>query len=332
MQETIRTNGIAVVTAVAAALFAATAHAQLPAADALLASAGFTAAQVAQVDAGQLVRGSAPASNPRELVAVFAFRVATAPADLVKDARSGLLDRVDPNTQAFGMITGAPADFAKLVLTDAHAARFRNAAPGSDLNLSTEEIAKLQALGASAATADVTAAVREMLAARVAAYRSQGLGGIAPYARSGGATRDAAAELRSALGASRLLQQYAPAAHRAMAEYPASKPAGAEENFRWTLFEANGVPTIALTHSLFIPDGDAWAVMQRQFYVSAGYNSMEAVAGFLPSQSDTIVAYAGRTSTDQVEGIGGGTRRSLGSRVLASQLESMFEKARAQVR
>jgi hypothetical protein len=52
----------------------------------------------------------------------------------------------------------------------------------------------------------------------------------------------------------------------------------------------------------------------------------------MPSQRDTIVAYAGRTSTDQVEGIGGGARRSLGSRVLASQLESMFEKARAQVK
>ena len=312
-------------------LCAATAHAQLPAADALLASAGFTPAQITQVDAGQLVRGSAPASTPRELVAVFAFRVATTPADLVKDARTALLDRVDPNTTAFGMITGAPSDFTKLVLTDAHAARFRSAAPGSDLNLSTEEIATFQQLGSNATTAAVTNAVREMLAARVAAYRARGLAGIAPYARSGGATRDAAAELRSALGASRLLQQYAPAAHRAMAETPASRPAGTEEDFRWSLFDAHGVPTIALTHSLFIPDGDAWAVMQRQFYVSAGYNSMEAVGGFLPSQSDTIVAYAGRTSTDQVEGIGGGTRRSLGSRVLASQLESMFERARAKV-
>lgn len=311
---------------------AATAHAQLPAAEALLASAGFSPAQITQVNAGQLVRGSAPASNPRELVAVFAFRVATPPAGLVKDARTGLLDRVDPNTLAFAPISGAPSDFAKLVLTDAHAARFRNAAPGSDLNLSTQEIATFQQLGPNATTGAVTTAVREMLAARVAAYRAKGLAGIAPYARSGGSTRDAAADLRSALGASRLLQQYVPGAHRAMAEYPNGKPAGTEEEFRWSLFEANGVATIALTHSLFVPDGDARVVMQRQFYVSTGYNSMEAVAGFMPSQRDTIVAYAGRTSTDQVEGIGGGARRSLGSRVLASQLESMFEKARAQVK
>lgn len=304
---------------------------QLPTPEVLLASAGFSPDQVAQVEAGKLVRGSAPASTPRELVAVFAFRVDATPATLVDDSRKALLDRVDPNTIGFGSITGAPSDFAKLVLTDAIAASFRNAAPGSDLNLSTDEIAAFQQLGPNAMTSAVTTAVHEMLAARFAAYRAKGLDGIAPYARSDGATRDAAAELRSALGASPLLEKYAPNAHRAMAEYPNQKPAGTEENFRWSLFDAHGVPTIALTHSLFIPDGDAWVVMQRQFYVSAGYNSMEAIGAYLPSQKGTIVVYAGRTSTDQVEGFGGSERRSIGSRVLASQLESMFEKARAKV-
>lgn len=305
---------------------------QLPATDVLLGDAGFSADQIAQIAAGQLVRADAPPSTPRELVAVFAFNVSAAPSALVADARTALLDRVDPNTSAFGSITsGAPSEFAKLVLTDAHAARFRNAAAGSDLNLSLQEIAAFQQLGPNATTAAVTAAVHEMLGARFQAYRAKGLGGIAPYARSGGATRDAAAELRSALGASRVLQKYAPLAHRAMADYPGSQPPGTQENFRWSLFDAHGVPTIALTHSLFVPDGDAWIAMQRQFYVSAGYNSMEAVGAFLPSQGATVVVYAGRTSTDQVEGFGGGTRRSLGSRVLASQLESMFEKARAKV-
>jgi hypothetical protein len=309
------------------------AQAQLiPAADVLLGDAGFSVDQIAQVEAGQLVRAEAPPSTPRELVAVFAFNVSTTPSVLVADAKAALLDRVDPNTSASQSITsGAPSDFAKLVLTDAHAARFRNAAPGSALNLSVQEIATFQQLGPNATTAAITMAVREMLAARFTAYRAKGLGGIAPYARSGGATRDAAAELRSALGASRVLQKYAPIAHRAMGDYPGSQPPGTQDSFRWSLFDAHGVPTIALTHRLFVPDGDAWVVMQRQFYVSAGYNSMEAVAAFLPAQGETVVVYAGRTSTDQVEGFGGSTRRSLGSRVLASRLESMFEKARAQV-
>jgi hypothetical protein len=315
-----------------AALFGATVASaqQLPPANDILSAMGLSAAQIQQVESGQLVRGSGQPSTPRELVAVFAFTVNAPPADLVKEAQAGLLDRVDPNTTAFAPITGAASDFAKLQLTDAHAAMFRNASPGGSLNLSTSEIAQFQALGSGASTAQVTEAVRQMLAARVAAYQAKGLGGIAPYARSSG-TRDAAAELRSALDASRLLHKYAPAAFQAMRDYPGAQPPGTEQHYRWSLFDAHGTPTIALTHSLFIPDGDAWVVMQRQFYVSAGYNSMEAIGGFLPAQGNTVVVYGGRTSTDQVEGFGGSARRSLGSRVLESQLESMFQRARTKV-
>ena len=97
-------------------------------------------------------------------------------------------------------------------------------------------------------------------------------------------------------------------------------------------FEAHGVPTIALTHVLLVPDGDAWLVVQRQFYVSAGYNVEQAVAAFLPSKGGTVVAYANRTSTDQITGFGSGTKRSIGSKILASQLETMFERARAAVK
>lgn len=40
----------------------------------------------------------------------------------------------------------------------------------------------------------------------------------------------------------------------------------------------------------------------------------------------TLVIYVNRTSTDQVTGFGGGTKRTIGSRVLASQLEDLFGK------
>ena len=80
---------------------------------------------------------------------------------------------------------------------------------------------------------------------------------------------------------------------------------------------------------LLVPDGDAWIVAQRQFYVSTGYNTEQAVAAFLPAASGTLVVYANRTSTDQVTGFGGSAKRSIGSRLLASQLEAIFERARA---
>ena len=51
----------------------------------------------------------------------------------------------------------------------------------------------------------------------------------------------------------------------------------------------------------------------------------------LPVQGGSVVIYANRTSTDQVTGWGGSVKRSIGSELLESQLEALFQKARAAV-
>jgi hypothetical protein len=330
-------------TAIVAALMlsacavATPASADLPNAATLLADLGYTPDQVEKVQAGEFVRGTIQSSGPRELVAAFAFQVPTSPADLVEDLKKGLLDKVDPGNIAFGFVQGAgsPADFAKLIFgadATARAAEYVKAQPGGPLNLSKAEIASFQQLGADASPKEVEQAVISALLARVQAYRAKGLAGIAPYVRDGGERRSPGDELRSASQAMQILQKYAPHAYSMLLEYPNAKPLGTEETFFWTHFIAQDVPTIALTHSCFIPEGAAWIVVQRQFYVSVGYNSEQAVAAFFPTQSGTVVMYANRTSTDQIEGFGGGAKRSIGSRVMASQLQSLFEKVRRAVK
>jgi hypothetical protein len=326
--------------ALAAALvsFAAPpAAAELPEAGALLAELGLSPAEIAQIEAGQLVRHAVPSASERELTAGIAFQVPIPPAQLVASSKRSLLDSVDPNMIAFGVVSppGSPADFAKLTLEPGaakRAAQYVSAAPGGDLNLSAAEIAAFQKLGSGAAPAAVEAEVRGALLARLQAYATKGLAGIAPYALADGKTRSPADELRTASNAAKKLEKYAPAAFQLLHSYPGGKPPGTEEIFRWSHFDAHGVPTIALTHVLLVPDGEAWLVIQRQFYASTGYNAEQAVAAFLPSKGGTVVVYANRTSTDQITGFGGGTKRSLGSKVLASQLETMFEKARARVK
>ena len=65
--------------------------------------------------------------------------------------------------------------------------------------------------------------------------------------------------------------------------------------------------------------------------MSRGYNVMQAVGAFLPVEEGTVVVYVNRTSTEQVMGLGGGSKRSIGSRVMASQLRSLYAKVRAEV-
>jgi hypothetical protein len=310
--------------------------AELPEAGALLAELGLSPDEIAQVEAGKLVRHSVAPASERELTAGLAFQVPVPPAQLVASSKQDLLDRVDPNAMGFGRIAppGSQADFTKLALEPdpaKRAAQYVSAEPGDGLNLSAEERAAFQQLGGASSPAAVEAQVRSALLARFQDYATQGLPGIAPYALAGGETRSPADELRTATAASKRLAEHAPAAFRYLQDYPSGKPPGAEEIFRWSQFEAHGVPTIALTHVMIVPDGDAYLVMQRQFYVSTGYNAEQAIAAFLPSQKGTVVVYGNRTSTDQITGFGGGTKRTLGSKVLASQLETMFERARARV-
>lgn len=306
--------------------------AALPDTATLLADLGLSPAEIADVQAGKIVQHSIQPASERELVAAMAFQVPVAPSELVKELRSGLISKVDPGTIGSGAIGADPGtDLAKLTLEPNAAARakaYAGAAPGGDLNLSAQEIAAFTALGANATPAAVEAALRSALAARVASYRKQGLAGISPYARGAG-QRSPAEELRTASSASKGLAKYAPAAYALLTGYPGSQPPGTDEGFRWSQFDAHGTPTIALTHGLFVPDGDAWLVVQRQFYVSTGYNAEQAIAVLLPVEGGTVVVYGNRTSTDQITGFGSSTKRSLGSKVLASQLESSFERLRA---
>jgi hypothetical protein len=317
----------AFILAIAVALAPQAARA-LPDAATLAADLGLSPDQIAQVKAGQFVSLDLKPSSPRELTAGFAFQVGVPPAKLVSDLRAGLLRKVDPTVTASGEIHGAgsAADFAKLTIDPKTAASY--ASGSSDLNLSTDERAKFANLSA----ADVAKQVRAQLLARVTAYQAKGLDGIAPYAR-GSDSRSPAEDLRLATNALKALTKYEPAAHQLLLDYPAKKPAGLVETYGWSQFDAHGVPTIALTQGMFIPDGDAYLAVQRQFYVSTGYNCEQATAAFLPTtDSGTIVVYGNRTSTDQITGFGGGAKRSIGSKMLESQLEDMFQKLHTAVK
>jgi len=310
------------------------ARAAVPTAMELLKLLDLPTSDAEKAKAGEFVSVSISPSNERELTSGLIFLVkGLTPSEIVKRGRNGLLDKLDPNTVAVQLVEGDPtaADFAKFGLGKDGAGlakEFLKAEPGSDLNLSSEEIAAFQKLGSGASQSAVEGTLRSMLLARMQAYHTRGLAGIAPYARSDGEARSPADDLRSATQKLKLLEKLLPDAYQMLLNYPKAKVAGSEEVLRWSRIEAHGEPTLVLTHNVYIPDGEAWVAMQRQFYVSAGYNCEQAVSAFIPVKGGTAVFYTNRTSTDQVTGFGGSAKRSLGSKVLRSQLEELFETLR----
>jgi hypothetical protein len=51
---------------------------------------------------------------------------------------------------------------------------------------------------------------------------------------------------------------------------------------------------------------------------------------FVPAEQGTLVLYTNHTSTDKVGGFGAGMKRGIGRKLMANQIEKLFEKARAE--
>jgi hypothetical protein len=261
----------------------------------------------------------------------MAFYLKLPPKEFVSSLQGGLLMDVDPDAHGHGFVKGdgSLADFASLDLSS-RSDDYLKAKPGDDLNLSSAEIAAFKKLaGQSASKAEVEKQVHESLLERLRAYRKSGLDGIAPYARDDGEQRSGAKDLRAASAAAIALKKHVPAFYAVLNGYPASPPPALEERFLWVSYEAHGTPVAILTHAMSLAEGDAYAICQRQFYVSGGYNVEQAVAVFLPVKGGTLVIYLNRTSTDQITGFGGSTKQAIGRKVMASQLKDVFEKLRA---
>ena len=300
---------------------------------AVLTDLGFSADQIHQVRSGSIVKALMEPSSERELVVAFAFWVKPTPTELIERMRGGLLDRMISNTSVYPVIEDPPilASFAQLTLgpdAQERAEVYTNAEAGRDLNLSRAELESFGALRGGSLSA-IQQAMRSALLTRLQAYQALGLAGIAPYARSDGELRFPGDELRAATLATEQLAALSPATLQHLLEYPADKPPGTREDFRWSEASVRDVPTLAISHRLAIPDGDTWVVAQRQFYVSTGYNCQQSITRYLPMQDGTLVIYTNRASTDEVLGFGGGVRREIGSKLFAWRLEDLYGKYQA---
>jgi hypothetical protein len=266
---------------------------------------------------------------------MLGFLVDVEPEDFGQDLDQALAIRDDPDTLTFGVIDPEDPETAldALKLSEHAARRWLASRAGEDVNLSKREISELEALrdklkGQSSIAEPVSRAVRRLLVRRFRSYSTLGLAGIEPYERSGGAVLDASGELRSASLAAKALGLFPPDFYDLLLEYPKDRPEGFEERFFWIHYRAHGEVTLMLTHRLSVPQRPAFGSVQRQYYVSRSYNVEQSLSNLLAVDEGTIVSYTNRTSTDQVTGFGGDARRSIGRKLLGSQLEGLYRRVR----
>ena len=312
-------------------------QAMVSALDEVLRKGGFSASEIQQVQKGDMVKATAESTNERELAVKFAFVIKAPPKDLremfmttTKTAEK------DPSVTQSGLITtGTLADFADIRLepnAKEMTKLYLNAAPGTVLNLSKQEIAAWKAIkrgdGDKHERERVEQHLQQVLLDRYITYTKGGLKGLLSYARSGDKVYDPGQELKLKTEKSEILKNESPTFHKHLLEYPNHRPEGLEESFSWVNYNIDEKPTVVLIHRMGLLEGGIYLFSERHFYVSRSHNSVQGIGGFCPVEDGTLVAYISRTSTDQVAGFGSSAKRSIGARIMGGAVAKNFERVR----
>jgi len=328
---------ITVTVLAALSLWQPRASAQTPAAQtpAELAKAlGFTAAEITQIEAGEIVTKDLKEGSDKELAGVVAVFFKKPVSELAEIALQGKMLETDKDIRAFRVWKpDASSDeaFAGVGLDATESDEveiFSRASAGEKLNLSAAEIEQFRKTKRDPSA--VSAQLRLMLKARYAAYRQSGLNGIAPYARGGSKTampgQELALAIKETMTAARRQDYF-----QALLSYPANPLPDVEHRFCWFKQEVEGRPTFVLAHRAIRRAANAALLTEEQYYVGHSYNSDFIASGGLQVQGGTLVFYVNRTFTDQVAGFGSGMKHSIGRGRMLSEVAANLKRIREQL-
>jgi hypothetical protein len=306
-------------------------------AEAVAEAMGLSAQDRAKLQAGEIVSTEIEETTEKQLAVALALKVPATLEDVAASVANGTTLEANKAIRAHGEIDPAnvsEAAFAGITLDADEVTRLLEVEPGSELNLSSAEIALFQDLaqqhrsGDPAAAEAVNAAWRQTLAGRLQSYLDGGLDGIAPYDRGGGDSSSAADDLKAAAEGSKLVQQVVPELYQAFVAYPNQAAADAEHQFFWTEQVADDRPVYILTHRMAQQRPEMLVVLSRDFYVSHSFNASQGAAGALPVTDGVVIFYGNRTSSDQVAGFMSGMRHEIGRGMMRDSLVEAMEQIR----
>ncbi len=311
-------------------------------------SLGYDEASIRRLMAGEMVAHKLKDEEKKELALAVAVRVPRSAKEVFADLESKAFFEIDRTVHAWGVIDEEPASsasFAELVIHDKELDGLLNASAGSDVNLSEEEIASLQAAtkklgGQSKAEGRVgiMQAYRALLAARVEAYRAAGIAGIARYHRGRKYSTPGEDLLHALPASSSLIAREAPAFYDRLSASSVRTTSGVDSEgidvqVIWLLQELNGRQAVVLAHRVVGRDHRNTYAAQRDFYVSHTFDALQILAGVLPLEpEERVTFYTNRTYTEQVAGFASSAAHKIGRKFLEKEVRTLLESVLAKYR
>jgi hypothetical protein len=298
--------------------------------EAFLESSGFATADLARLEAGEvLARADTPDRND-EVVASGAVKI-RASRQQVLSYYGQMIAYVDGKvTLAFGRFSAPPAlkDAQELALDRAEVDELKSCRPGDcDLRIGGASLNQVRSAvnwSAPDPVAEANRYLRQTAVAYVADYQKRGDAALVTYN-----DRSQPVSLREQwagiLANSKRIRQYAPELADYLASYPSRPLAGAEDVFYWVKENYGLKPTISVVHGvIYQPAGkpDRVFAVQKQLYASHYYDGSLAVAAILTTTENggpvSYLLYGNRSRGDLMKGGFGGIKRT----VARQQVES----------
>jgi hypothetical protein len=220
------------------------------------------------------------------------------------------------------------ADVAFLPSEGEEVKKLLQAQPGDTFNFSKEEFGWVrQAAAAGGDPAKAAARVmRRVLASRYLAYHQSGLDGLAPYARGGKDVSHPGAELAATTEAMPIGRKHLPEFYNAYRHYPKDVPDGLQSNFYWEKKTIDGRPMFSVRHELVEIRPDYAVIGIRDFYIDNNLDAFQVAIVFVPYGSQTLVALANQTYTENVSGAKRIFAVHVGRSIVESNTKPLFEK------
>ncbi|MDH5237295.1 MAG: hypothetical protein OEW85_06715 [Acidimicrobiia bacterium] len=298
-----------------------------------LTSEGFTSADLARLEAGEvLARASQGASNEEILVAgAVKIRVSL---DRVVSYYGQMITYVDGQvTLGFGRFSSPPAlaDVQGLAFDRGEVDALRTCRVGScDIRLGGASLAALRSAidwSQPGYVDEVNRFVRQAAVAYVADYQKRGDAALITYDdRSQAVSLEQ--QWQSILAHAKQLHRYAPELGDYLRGYPSKNVQGARDVFYWVKENYGMKPVISLVHGVIYQPAetlDRVHVVQKQLYASHYYDGSLAVGTVLGAVEDgapvSYLLYGNRSRGDLLKGGFGGLMRGVARKQAQSAAE-----------
>jgi hypothetical protein len=299
------------------------ATAQGPVGDELRRVGGFTAAEVAQFEAGEVIARVAPGDNDREVAVLGAVRIRVPKEDTLSYFNQFMSFEDGEVTLQFGRFSQPPvvADVSRLTLEADDVNALRACRPGNcDLRIGAAGMAEFQKAvdwKAADSTARVNQLARERITAYVADYLTRGNNALITY-NDRQQPVPLLNEWQGVLANTKNFGHYAPALKEYLDKFPQGSLPGATNVIYWAK-ENYGLPkrVVHVTHMVTWRDPartDRILVAQKQIYASHYYDGSLALSAVIDAppvngRPASYLLYFNRSRGDLLKGGFGGLRQ-----------------------